>query len=134
MRFSVDVSNGSPIFEQIARQVMFAVADGRLKPGERVPSIRAAAEDAAVNANTVARAYRGLQSDGVLQAERGSGLVVATGAAKACRAARKEVVRTRLRDVLGELRSLRVEAADVRSVVEAELKKWKPPADRDDPG
>ena len=125
MRFRVDASNGSPIFEQIARQVTFAVADGRLAEGAAVPSIRAAAEGAAVNPNTVARAYRGLQEGGVLETVRGSGMVVAPGAAKVCRADRRDAVRARLREALDELRALEVPAEDVRKAVEAELKKWR---------
>lgn len=123
MNFPINASNGVPIFDQIARQVTFAVADGRLKPGQTVPSIRAAAESLAVNANTVARAYRQLQSDGVLSPIRGTGLEVAKDAVKACRAARKELVRDRLGGVVAELHQLGVEPDEIQSIVESELKK-----------
>ena len=125
MHFPLNANNGTPIFEQIARQVTFAVADGRLAAGECVPSIRQLAEDLAVNPNTVAKAYRDLQGDGVLEPIRGTGLAVTADAPKLCRAARRDAVRSRLRDALQELRSLNVEADDVRTEVERELKRWK---------
>ena len=65
MLYHIDPSNGLAIYEQIARQVKFAVAQGALRTGDLVPSVRELAQTLAVNPNTVARAYRDLQSDGV---------------------------------------------------------------------
>lgn len=121
MNFPINASNGVPIFDQIARHVTFAVADGRLKPGQTVPSIRSAAESLAVNANTVARAYRQLQADGVLAPVRGTGLEVSKEAVKACRNSRKKLVRDRLIGVLEELHHLGVAPDEIRAIVEAEL-------------
>ena len=72
----IDAQNGIPIYEQIIRQVTIAVADGSITPGEHVPSVRELANRLAVNPNTVARAYRDLQNDKVLEALRGEGLRV----------------------------------------------------------
>ena len=60
----IDAGNGLPIYSQIERQVKFAVANGSLLVGERVPSVRELATQTAVNVNTVARAYRELQPAG----------------------------------------------------------------------
>ena len=81
MLFHVDPHNGLAIYDQIVRHVKFAVADGALKPGEMVPSVRQLARELAINPNTIARAYRCLQDDKVLEAVRGTGLEVAGGAA-----------------------------------------------------
>ena len=69
----IETNNGIPIYEQICRQVKFAVANGSLLVGEHVPSVREMATRTAVNVNTVARAYRDLQSEGVLVSIRGTG-------------------------------------------------------------
>ena len=66
MFFHIDPTNGLAIYEQVARQVMFAVAGGALAPGEMVPSVRELARELALNPNTVARAYRELQARGRL--------------------------------------------------------------------
>ncbi len=68
---------GEPIYRQIGDQVRRAVAVGRLAPGDPLPSIRALAERLVVNHNTVARAYRELVAEGVLDARQGVGYVAA---------------------------------------------------------
>ncbi len=84
MFFTIDPSNGVAIYEQVVRQVMFAVAGDAIRAGEMVPSVRELARELAINPNTVARAYRQLQGDGVLQTLRGTGLAVAEGARSHC--------------------------------------------------
>ena len=83
MFFQIDPHNGLLIYDQIVRQIKFAVASGALKPGERVTSVRELARELAINPNTIARAYRQLQDDEVLVSVRGTGLEVATGAGRA---------------------------------------------------
>ena len=93
-----------PIYGQIADRVKFAVAGGALRPGELVPSVRELSKQLVVNPNTVARAYRDLQAEGLLESVRGMGLQVAEGAVDRCRAARREIVRLRLRLAIDEAR------------------------------
>ena len=78
-----------PIYGQIADRVKFAVAGGVLRPGDLVPSVRELSKQLVVNPNTVARAYRDLQTEGLLESVRGMGLQVADGAVDRCRAARR---------------------------------------------
>jgi DNA-binding transcriptional regulator YhcF (GntR family) len=63
-------------YEQIRRQVLDAVASGRLLPGTRLPSVRALAGGLGVAANTVARAYRELEQAGVVSTRGRNGTVV----------------------------------------------------------
>ena len=62
-----------PIYGQIADRVKFAVAGGVLRPGDLVPSVRELSKQLVVNPNTVARAYRDLQTEGLLESVRGMG-------------------------------------------------------------
>ena len=80
----IDAGSGIPIYEQIERQVKFSIANGTLLVGERVPSVRELAVQAAVNVNTVARAYRELQQQGVLDSIRGTGMSVSAAAPEIC--------------------------------------------------
>ncbi len=121
MFFKINLSNGLAIYQQVARQVKFAVAGGALKAGELVPSVRELARELAINPNTVARAYRRLQADGVLESVRGMGLQVAAGADKQCRSERVELIRERLQQVLVEAKQSRLEADQLRALVEGEL-------------
>jgi GntR family transcriptional regulator len=121
MFFSIDPSNGLAIYDQIVRQVTFAVADGALVVGEMVPSVRELAKQLAVNPNTVARAYRELQTSGILEAVRGTGLEVAAGAPKQCRQARIKLLRQRLASVLLEARRSGLEMETLRAILAEEL-------------
>ena len=121
MHFHVNSSNGIPIYEQIARHVKFAVANQSLQVGEHVPSVREMATRLAVNANTVARAYRTLQADGVLVTIRGTGLAVTPEAPQKCRDERLSMIRERLRSVLAEAHHNQITPEEVRGLVEAEL-------------
>ena len=113
----IDTNNGIPIYEQICRQVKFAVANGSLLVGEHVPSVRDMATRAAVNVNTVARAYRDLQAEGVLISIRGTGLAIAADAPEKCRHSRLEMIRERLRYILREAKQNGVTSEEIQSLV-----------------
>src|SRR5690606_14111389 len=121
MFFSIDFSNGLAIYDQIVRQVTFAVASGGLAVGEMVPSVRELAKQLAVNPNTVARAYRELQANGVLEAVRGTGLQVAAGAPKQCRQSRLRLLRERLVSVLHEAHLSGLDTATLREILNEEI-------------
>ena len=122
MLLHIDPANGIPIYEQIVRQVKFAVANGSLQVAEHVPSVRDMAALAAVNPNTVARAYRDLQNAGILVAIRGTGLAVTSEAPKLCRELRLELIRERLRSVLTEAAQNQIDWDEIRQLVETEIK------------
>jgi len=121
MFFKIDPSNELAIYDQVVRQVKFAVAGEVLIVGELVPSVRELARELTINPNTVARAYRRLQADRVLEPVRGTGLAVATGADKRCCTERVKLIRSRLRKVLIEARQSRLDTKELAELVEAEL-------------
>ena len=108
------------VYDQIVRQVKFAVADGAVAAGELVPSVRELARELAINPNTVARAYRQLQDDGVLEAVRGTGLAVAAAARRQCQVERTKLIRARLRLVLAEAVHSGLDAQEIEQLVRAE--------------
>ena len=83
LQVEVDLSSGIPPYEQIRLQVMAHVSAQRLRAGDRLPTIRALAGDLGVAAGTVARAYRELETAGVVTTRRRTGTVVAAGAVAA---------------------------------------------------
>lgn len=76
-RFRIDPSRGEPLFAQLVDAVKRAVATGALAPGDRLPSVRDLARDLLVNPNTVSKAYRELEVEGVTVSRQGSGTFVA---------------------------------------------------------
>jgi GntR family transcriptional regulator len=120
--FLLDLNSGDerPIYGQIADRVKFAVAGGVLRAGDLVPSVRELSKQLVVNPNTVARAYRDLQVEGLLESVRGMGLEVAEGAAERCRAARREIVRLRLRRAIEEARQSKMDSAEIEAILHEE--------------
>ena len=66
MEINIVASSPEPVYEQIVRQVQHGVAEGALKPGDALPTVRQLADDLQINRNTVARAYKLLEDRGVL--------------------------------------------------------------------
>ena len=75
--FRLDSSSGVPFYRQIIDQVLLAVADGRLKVGTQLPTVRQLAVDLSVNLNTVAKAYREMEIRGIVQTQQGTGTFIA---------------------------------------------------------
>jgi len=74
--FSLDQNDDVPIYRQIIRQIEFAVLSGRLKSGDRLPTIRSLAVELKTNPNTIAKAYGELEIRGVLATQVGSGTYI----------------------------------------------------------
>ena len=121
MFFAIEFSDGLAIYEQIVRQVKYAVAGGALKPGELIPSVRELARELTINPNTVARAYRELQRDRVIETVRGTGLEVSSGAAERCRNERIKLIRGRLKQVLAEAKRSGLDGDELRALVDKEF-------------
>ncbi|XZE46929.1 GntR family transcriptional regulator [Pirellulaceae bacterium SH467] len=126
MFFSIDANNGVAIYEQIVRQVKFAVAEESLRPGQLLPSVRSLSVELALNPNTIARAYQQLQGEGILESLRGRGLVVCQGAPKICRSDRKTIIADRLRTVLTEALHGGLSGEEIEEIVRKQLKQLVP--------
>lgn len=121
MLFRIHTDSGVPIYVQLMQQVVHAVETGALRPGEQLPAIRALAEDTVTNPNTVAKAYRELEHEGVIELRQGLGAFVRVGASVARDAgAMKEAHRT-VRAAVAAMRKIGLSEASMRRVFEAEL-------------
>lgn len=76
MWFRINPALALPIYLQIIRQIEDGIARGTLLPGDRLPPVRELAVSAAVNPNTVARAYRELEERGIVETRRGAGTFI----------------------------------------------------------
>ena len=80
---SVDTRDATPIYAQLERGLRAAMATGRLRPGDQLPTVRQLAVDLRVNANTVARVYAELERVGVIETRRGVGSFIKATPAEA---------------------------------------------------
>ncbi|HEV8140169.1 MAG TPA: GntR family transcriptional regulator [Pyrinomonadaceae bacterium] len=74
--FHIDAKHPTPLYHQLERSIKFAIATGKLRIGEQLPTVRQLAVELKINANTVAKVYAELERSGVLQTRRGVGTFV----------------------------------------------------------
>jgi GntR family transcriptional regulator len=82
MLFRPNPSSGVPIYLQLMEQVKHGIETGALRPGEQLPGIRPLAEELVINPNTVAKAYRELEHEGVIELRHGAGAFVSATQAR----------------------------------------------------
>src|SRR3954470_24298662 len=100
MHLTVQAGTEIPIYRQIMRQVMDAIADGRLSPGDQVPSQRDLGEQLGIAWLTVKKAYEELEALGYLETQRGRGTFVSAALPTNARREREERVRAAARTLL----------------------------------
>ena len=76
MIFQFDFSSNIPLYMQLRNQVVIGIAEGKLLPGDRLPTIRALAEESGINMMTVSKAYQLLKLEGYFNTDRHSGAVI----------------------------------------------------------
>lgn len=92
--FHVDTADPTPLYAQIERTIRSAIATGRLRVGDQLPTVRQLAVDLRVNANTVAKVYAEMERAGVVETRRGVGTFVREpGAPPASHADRERALR-----------------------------------------
>ena len=101
MLLSFDFASDVPLYQQLRNQIVLGIASGQLRPGERLPTVRALAEESGVNTMTVSKAYQLLKTEGYLTTDRRSGTVIA---APGGGSGPTDAQRERLRLCLSELR------------------------------
>jgi GntR family transcriptional regulator len=121
MRIRIDRASDTPLYRQIVTQVQGQVASGRLQPGARLPSVRNLAVEIRINPNTVARAYRELESAGVLETQGPQGTFVAAGQAAQTLRFREADYRSRLVEAITLAESMGIAEGRAREIFEEVL-------------
>ena len=113
MQYAIDTKSGVPFYRQIIEQVKFAIARGDLGPGDRLPTVRQLAVDLSVNPNTVVRAYREMEIEGVLDTQQGSGTFVGNARSDVDQLERQRMLDQILTDMLARASSYGFTVDDV---------------------
>jgi len=117
--FNVNPSSGVPIYLQLMEQVKHAIETGALLPGEQLPATRKVAEDLVMNPNTVAKAYRELEHEGVIEMRKGLGAFVTEyGSTSGELIERAQPV---LRAAMDQMADLGLQEEQMRRLFESEL-------------
>ena len=122
MIFRLNPSLGVPIYLQLMEQVKHAVETGALRPGDQLPGIRPLAEELVMNPNTVAKAYRELEHEGVVELRHGAGAFVSAQAKGRKPAAdRVRSARPIVAAAVDKLRERGLSDDEIRRLFEAQL-------------
>ncbi|PYQ76005.1 MAG: GntR family transcriptional regulator [Acidobacteria bacterium] len=121
MLFRPNPSLGVPIYLQLMEQVKHAVETGALRPGEQLPGIRPLAEELVINANTVAKAYRELEHEGVIELRHGAGAFVSANAPAKKVTDSVRAGKTIVASAVERLRARGLSDDEIRRLFEAEL-------------
>ena len=118
MQLHITSNDGQPIYRQIVQQIKLLVAVGRLAPGDELPAIRKLAEELVINPNTVARAYRELESAGLLESRQGSGTRVTGNGSPLSQREKTRLLTERIDALLAEAKQLGVDYDVLRALVD----------------
>ncbi len=112
-------ASGTPLYVQLVEHLKHSIQTGAIRAGEQLPSVRKMAEDLLINPNTVVRAYRDLESEGIVELRHGSGVFVRGSVEARVNLMKKAepIVRT----AVDRLESLDLVEDDIRRLMENEL-------------
>jgi GntR family transcriptional regulator len=127
MEITIDIDNPVPQFEQLIEQIKAAVTAGVLKPGEALPSIRQLANDLELNSKTVAKAYKLLERDLIIEAKGYRGTYVHPRAKSNCKFNLQAWTQRKLNEVIAELREAGVTDSEIRNAFAGSISR-QPPA------
>ncbi|MDR2151174.1 MAG: GntR family transcriptional regulator [Spirochaetaceae bacterium] len=111
--FSLDQSNGVPIYRQIIQQVEYAILSGQMRPGDKLPTIRSLSVQLKINPNTIAKAYSELEIRGILITQVGMGTFIADQGREPAEESRKQKVQEIVNRFLQDMQGLGVKRAEL---------------------
>jgi GntR family transcriptional regulator len=119
MILRLNPSSGIPLYLQLMEQIKHAVETEAIRAGDQLPSVRKLAEEMVINPNTVARVYRELEREGIIEVRHGAGAYVRDDVVSRTKLMRKaqDVVES----ALDRLETLDLTEDEVRRLVENEL-------------
>ena len=122
MRIHLSTNDGVPIYQQIVNQIKYLIASSQLTEGEELPAIRVLAEQLLINPNTVARAYRELETSGVVEKRRTNGTYVSGARPHLKRRERVRILTERIDALLAETHQMDI---DIEEVIDLLLQRDK---------
>lgn len=125
MEFTIQTAAGVPIYQQLTAQICAAIARGRLRPDERLPSVRELSQTLVVNPNTVARAYTELERQGTVYTRPGLGVFVSAARTTLSKKARRERLQQAVDLLLIEAVQIGCESEEVLELIDERIKQFQ---------
>ena len=115
MQIRIDHASGRPVYQQIIDQIKRDIALGRLTLEEKLPTVRQLAAQLAINPNTIAKAYRQLEQEGIIVTKPGAGAFVANLDSNLSKAVKKRLISAELERIAVEAFHMQI---DTRSLLQ----------------
>lgn len=119
MIFRVNASSGTPVYLQLMEQIRHAIETGAIQAGEQLPTMRKLAVELVINPNTVIRAYRELEREGILEVRHGAGAFVSQAAASRTKISHK--AQSIMQAAVDRLSTAGLTEDEIRRLMENEL-------------
>ena len=121
MIFQVDFQAGKPVYLQLADQIRYAAAAGRLRAGEPLPSLRPLAEELRINRNTIAKAYAELEGQGIIETVPGKGFFLKQNNSPFSEQVRQHLLRTEIDEAVVMAHHLQIDRERFLNLVKERL-------------
>lgn len=121
MLFQVDFQAGKPVYLQLADQIRYAAASGKLRPGDALPSLRPLAEELRINRNTIAKAYEELESQGIIETVPGKGFFMASNHASLTQQTKTKLLQTEIDEAVVMAHHLKIDREKFLTMVRERL-------------
>ncbi|MCI5107723.1 MAG: GntR family transcriptional regulator [Pseudomonadales bacterium] len=121
MNISIDLQDGVPIYRQIANQIRYLVASGQLMPGDEIAAVRSLALKLNVTPNTVVKAYKELETAGVIYKRRGAGTYVSEGRHTLASKERNRIIESRIDTLLSEAHQLGIDKEELQELIRTQM-------------
>ena len=125
MQIHIDNSSGRPVYQQIVDQVKHDVALGRLVRDDKLPTVRKLAAQLVINPNTIAKAYRQMEQEGIITTKPGAGAFIALLESNLNERVRVKIISEQLEMVIVEAFHLQVQKESLREWFDRALEKFK---------
>ena len=109
----INPGSGKPVYTQVVEQISAAIAKGDLKSGDKLPAVRKLAGELVINPNTVARAYRDLETLGLVQTRQGSGVSVSEGSSPLAQEQKMKILAERADSLLTEAQQMDIDLEQI---------------------
>jgi GntR family transcriptional regulator len=125
MQFRIDNSSVRPIYQQIIDQIKRDIALNKLQESEKLPTVRQLASQLVINPNTIAKAYRQLERDGIIVTKAGAGAFVAELNSSLSRSVRRKIINQQLELIAVEAIHMQMDKKTLTELFNSTLEKFK---------
>ena len=125
MQFKIDNSSDRPVYQQLMDQIKRQIAMGLLRQGEKLPTVRQLAASLVINPNTIAKAYKQLEREGIITTRPGAGAFVTDLSSNLSSSVKKKIITEQLERVIIEARHMDLNKKTLSEWFDKAIEKFK---------